>query len=238
MAKLIFKDKSEIAILNDSYIGDIVAKVSTFDDVVKISNCITKDDGDNIKELSIIFDDETKLDYTNMTVTTSTLNSVDVKKDGIYVELSFRQITDTEKELYEAQKDIETIRDYLTDEQALTVKDIYDTWEELIGQTVPIGTRFTYNEKLYRVIQDNLLIQEQYIPGKGTESLYTVINEKNAGTLEDPIPWETNMQPEVGKYYIEGNLIAKCIEDPKQPLYHPLSALCPGRYFEKVENKQ
>ena len=161
MAKLIFKDKSEIAILNDSYIGDIVAKVSTFDDVVKISNCITKDDGDNIKELSIIFDDETKLDYTNMTVTTSTLNSVDVKKDGIYVELSFRQITDTEKELYEAQKDIETIRDYLTDEQALTVKDIYDTWEELIGQTVPIGTRFTYNEKLYRVIQDNLLIQEQ-----------------------------------------------------------------------------
>ena len=52
------------------------------------------------------------------------------------------------------------------------------------------------------------------------------------GDLADPIPWKANMQPEAGKYYHEGNLTAKCVEDPGQPLYNALADLCPGRYFE------
>lgn len=46
------------------------------------------------------------------------------------------------------------------------------------------------------------------------------------------IPWKANMQPEAGKYYREGDLTAKCVEDPGQPLYNALADLCPGRYFE------
>ena len=69
--------------------------------------------------------------------------------------------------------------------------------------------------------------------GQGTESLYVCVDEPHSGSQEDPIPWVSNMQPESGKYYIEGDLLAKCIEDPGQPLYHKLSELCPGRYFEK-----
>ena len=79
------------------------------------------------------------------------------------------------------------------------------------------------------------MIQEQYVPGTGTESLYVQLDESHAGTQEDPIPWITNMQPEKDKYYIEGELIAKCIEDPGQALHNKLSELCPGRYFEAVE---
>lgn len=91
----------------------------------------------------------------------------------------------------------------LEDAQALTVKAIYPAWENIIGQTVRKDYKFQYADKLYKTIQDNLIIQEQYIPGEGTESLYTVIDETHAGTQEDPIPYDGNMALENGKYYIQ-----------------------------------
>lgn len=74
--------------------------------------------------------------------------------------------------------------------------------------------------------------QENWKPGMDTASLWTRIDLVHAGNLADPIPWKANMQPEAGKYYHEGNLTAKCVEDPGQPLYNALADLCPGRYFE------
>ena len=107
--------------------------------------------------------------------------------------------------------------------------------ESLIGQTVDPGTRFIYDNVLYKLLGENpRKIESQWIPGQGTESLYVCVDESHSGSQEDPIPWVSNMQPESGKYYIEGDLLAKCIEDPGQPLYHKLSELCPGRYFEKA----
>ena len=38
-----------------------------------------------------------------------------------------------------------------------------------------------HGDVLYKTIQDSLLIQEQYVPGEGTESLYAVIDETHAG---------------------------------------------------------
>ena len=121
-----------------------------------------------------------------------------------------------------------------SDSDSLSVKGIYPEWKDIIGKTPKKDYKFLHEGVLYKTIQDNLIIQEQYIPGNGTESLYTMLNESHAGTMEDPIPWHTNMRPEKDKYYVEGELIAKCIEDPGQALHNKLSELCPGRYFEKV----
>lgn len=111
----------------------------------------------------------------------------------------------------------------LDDSQALTVKAIYPQWAEVIGQTVKQGFKFLYNDILFKVIQpDGLIIQEQYIPGEGTESLYAVINETNAGTQEDPIPYNGNMALENGKYYSQDGVIYLCNRDTEIPVYQDL----------------
>ena len=119
----------------------------------------------------------------------------------------------------------------LDDAQALTVKAIYPLWESIIGQTVKEGYKFGYGDKLYKTIQDKLLIQSQYIPGEGTESLYTVIDETHAGTQEDPIPYDGNMALENGKYYIQDETVYKCTRDTEIPVYNALADLI-GIYVE------
>lgn len=147
--------------------------------------------------------------------------------------------TEVDQELFSASVVVARAQaQSLTDDQALQAKVLYPTFDELVsaGYTATEkGYKFCDSDKLYKTAQDNVTFQAQYRPGEGTESLYTRIDETHAGTLEDPIPWVTNMQPEKDKYYSEGELIAKCIEDPGQPLYNNLSDLCPGRYFEVVE---
>ena len=113
----------------------------------------------------------------------------------------------------------------LDDAQALTVKAIYPQWLKIIGQTVKLGNKFKHNDVLYKTIQDNLLIQEQYIPGEGTESLYAVIDETHAGTQEDPIPYEGNMALENGKYYVRDGVIYLCNRDTEIPVYQDLKDL-------------
>lgn len=122
----------------------------------------------------------------------------------------------------------------LDDAQALTVKAIYPQYQEIIGQTVKLGYKFLYGDVLYKTIQDNLLIQEQYVPGEGTESLYAVINETNAGTQEDSIPYAGNMALENGKYYSQDGVIYLCNRDTEIPVYQALKELV-GLYVTVVE---
>ena len=114
----------------------------------------------------------------------------------------------------------------LDDTQAMTVKAIYPQRQEVIGQTVKQGFKFLHNDILYKVIQpDGLTIQEQYIPGEGTESLYAVIDETHAGTQEDPIPYSGNMALENGKYYSQDGAIYLCNRDTEIPVYQALKDL-------------
>lgn len=123
----------------------------------------------------------------------------------------------------------------LPDTQAITVKAIYPQWAEVIGQTVKQGFKFLYGDALCKVIQpDGLTIQEQYIPGEGTESLYAVINETNAGTQEDPIPYNGNMALENGKYYSLDGVIYLCNRDTEIPVYQALKDLV-GLYVTVAE---
>lgn len=126
----------------------------------------------------------------------------------------------------------ETIED---DVEAISIKSLYPKWETVIGKQVKQGYKFIYEEDLYKVIATGgLVIQEHYIPGQGTESLYARIDETHAGTPEDPIPYNGNMELFNGKYYIQNDIIYKCIRDSGQPLYHNLADLV-GTYVEVYE---
>ena len=141
----------------------------------------------------------------------------------------------TMQKMNEIADAIVLLKNQITDEQALLVKSLYPTWEDLVAQnkTVENGYRFIYNNKLYKTLQSTYTFMSHWVPGSGTESLFTVINETNAGTLEDPIPYEGNMELFNGKYYIQNGIVYKCTRDSGQPLYHALSDLV-GLYVEKV----
>lgn len=183
-----------------------------------------------------------------------------IKSQGKEIEKHTQTLTEQETNLTEQGKEIEKIKEdmqqgggnpemqaaivvakynaqSLPDQEALSAKILYETFDQLVEQKFTAkekGYKFRDGEDLYKTAQDNVTFQAQYRTGPGTESLYTRIDETHAGTLEDPIQWKVNMQPELNKYYKEGELIAKCIEDPGQALHNKLSELCPGRYFEAV----
>lgn len=125
----------------------------------------------------------------------------------------------------------------LEDSVALTAVELFPQWEKLVetGSTVANGFRFQYGGKLYRAEQTEYTFVSHYIPGStGTESLFSRVDESHAGTLEDPIPYETNMEIVEGLYYSQNGVVYLCIRSSGQPLYHDLSALV-GNYVEVAE---
>lgn len=119
-----------------------------------------------------------------------------------------------------------------SDLDALAVKDIYPAWDSLIGQTVNVDFKLTHDGKLYKVIQAHT-VQADWMPGVGTESLYAVIDEGHAGTLDDPIPYDGNMELFEGLHYIQNGVTYRCTRNSEQPVYHALSDLV-GLYVEVV----
>lgn len=120
----------------------------------------------------------------------------------------------------------------IDDQTSLRMLDYYPTWQELIGQTVSQGFKFTYNGNLYKVIQSHTL-SESWVPDNGTESLYTRIDEEHDGDLYDPVPYEGNMVLEKDKYYVQDDIVYKCTRDSINPLYNNLKDLI-NLYVEKV----
>ena len=119
-----------------------------------------------------------------------------------------------------------------SDLDALAVKDIYPAWDSLIGQTVNVDFKLTYDGKLYKVIQAHT-VQADWVPGVGTESLYAVIDEGHTGAEDDPIPYDGNMELFEGLYYIQNGVTYRCTRNSEQPVYHALSDLV-GLYVEVV----
>lgn len=121
----------------------------------------------------------------------------------------------------------------LSDEDALSVKSIYPEWASLVGKTVKKDEKMQCDGKLWKVLQDHTA-QEQWRPGTGTESLYTEIVESAAGTIDDPIPYDNNMELEQGKYYSQDGEVYLCTRDTEIPVYNPLKDLV-GIYVELVQ---
>ena len=144
-----------------------------------------------------------------------------------------RQLTPDEVNTLFITQQINTLK--VDDTTALKMKAYYPTFESVIGETVTQGFKFTYGDKLYRVIQASLVMQEHYKPDAGTESLYEVINEQYDGDIYDPIPYEGNMALENGKYYTQNGITYLCNRDPVNPVYNHLNELI-GLYVEVAES--
>ena len=136
-------------------------------------------------------------------------------------------------EALEYRKHIETAVQYLDDSTALRMKAFYPEWKDLIGTAVDkSGFKFTHKGQLYKTIPEQHRFQADWVPGEGTESLYTRIDESHAGTLSDPIPYNGNMALEAGKYYSQGGVTYLCTRDTVSPVYSALADLV-GLYVEK-----
>ena len=136
------------------------------------------------------------------------------------------------------RKAMDTAAATLTDEQALSCAELYKSWSVLVREdytAVDSGFRFRHGDQLFKTMQPNYTFVDIYVPGAvGTESLFAKIDETHSGTLEDPIPYNGNMELFEGKYYSENDIIYLCNRSTGQPVYHALTALV-GLYVEAVK---
>lgn len=121
------------------------------------------------------------------------------------------------------------------DQEALEVKSLYKEWDKQIGSELKVGEFVQFDGKLFRVLQTHI-VQSEWEPGRGAESLYVVIDKTHAGTQEDPIPYSGNMELFNGKYYIQNDILYKCTRDSGAPIYHDLVNLL-GVYVEMVSDE-
>ena len=111
-----------------------------------------------------------------------------------------------------------------SDLDALAVKGLYPLWDNLIGQEATVGFKFNYDGNLYKVLQAHTFAAE-WVPGVGTESLYTVIDEGHAGTMGDPIPYDGNMELFEGLHYVQNGVTYRCTRNSGQTGWQPDSIL-------------
>lgn len=116
------------------------------------------------------------------------------------------------------------------DATALRMMAYYPDWTA--GTAYAAGDRLVYNGDLYKVLQAHTA-QETWLPGAGTESLYTRIDEQHDGSKYDPIPYSGNMALENGKYYSQGGKTYLCNRDTGNPVYNALADLV-GIYVTEV----
>lgn len=123
---------------------------------------------------------------------------------------------------------IEKAAQFLDDVDALQAKTLYPSWAG--GVTYEAGYRVLYDGDLYRVRQGHTSMAH-YPPGIDTASLYERIDETHAGTKDDPIPYEGNMELFEGKYYSQGGVTYYCNRSTGIPVYNALADLV-GLYVE------
>lgn len=157
------------------------------------------------------------------------LVAIQIEKEKAALIESRRQLTLDEVTAFFVKSQINSVD--IPDQTSLRMLAYYPDFSELVGQTVQQGHKFTHDGKLYKTAQPNLLIQEHYAPGAGTESLYTRIDEEHTGAVYDPIPYDGNMELKKGKYYIQNDVTYICNRDSGAAVHHALSDLV-GLYVE------
>ena len=126
----------------------------------------------------------------------------------------------------------------LSPAEALQVQSWYpvlfetEGYEE--GKPIFTGTRVQYYGKLWEVRQDHN-IASHYAPSLATASLWKEVTEEGAdvGTLENPIPYDGNMELEEGRYYSQDGVVYVCTRSTGAPVYNALKDLV-GIYVDAV----
>lgn len=134
----------------------------------------------------------------------------------------------------------------LSDEEAVKIPLMYDSWSMYIGQSLKAGARVEHNGLLYKVLQNVPVVLENQPPGPYTAALYVLIDIKHEGTIDDPIPIPepfSSMEYTKNKYYKEGSTLylmngplTETMETDTISLAYKPSALI-GHYFTVVEEE-
>lgn len=120
----------------------------------------------------------------------------------------------------------------LTDEEALSVKELYPQWEDKVGSTIETGYITLYNDNLWRARQTHTAM-EIYPPSLDTASLYEVIVLTATGEKDNPIPYTPPMEIFEGKYYTQNDILYLCTRSSGTALSHNLQDLI-NIYVSKV----
>lgn len=121
----------------------------------------------------------------------------------------------------------------LTNNEALSVKELYPRWEDKVNSTIEMGYITLYNDKLWRARQTHTAL-EVYPPSLDTASLYEVIVLTATGEENDPISYTPPMEIFEGKYYTQFDVLYKCTRSSGTALTHDLFDLR-GIYVELIE---
>lgn len=125
------------------------------------------------------------------------------------------------------RKIIEEAVQSLTDDMALQSVTLHPAWDVNVSYTV--GFKVRHNDRLYRCIQAHTSLTG-WEP-ENVQSLWETINETHSGTVDDPIPYDGNMALQNGLYYVQNDVVYRCIRDTVNPVYNALSELV-GIYVE------
>lgn len=115
----------------------------------------------------------------------------------------------------------------MTDSQALTMPDLFPTWEQVLEEAQPLKKDSIINDggTLYRVVQDNTTPQAGQPPhGEGMLAVYRPIDKSHEGTAEDPIPWIYGMDCHEGTYYSYNGKTYLCKSDMLPCVWAPDTA--------------
>lgn len=251
--KAVFADATELQVQSMEEIGGILRIKAIgilpeklreiFSDPVK-TKLIKKEERGQILET---YENYTEYDHTEIYI------------GGIYGVVNNQVGKSTEERLSEVEADVKNLKESgvgvnpelfnatvfvartnaqsLPDAEAVKVKAIYNTWQELVDAKFTAekeGYKFTHKDVLYKTIKPGQEFQAQWVPGVGTESIFERIDETHSGTKEDPIPYHVNMEVFQGKYYTEDGILYKCTRDSGQALHNKASELV-GHYFEVVK---
>lgn len=138
---------------------------------------------------------------------------------------------------------IKASRETATDAVALKAKELYKSWkaEELVdGVKKPVSYKvgdrrtFVYPDGELKLIKCRQAhTAEAHFTPDLIPALWEVINETHSGTIEDPIPYDPNMEVFENLYYVYADVLYKCTRNSGQPLYNTPDNLI-GHYFEVV----
>ena len=126
------------------------------------------------------------------------------------------------------RKLIEKAVQSLDNADALKCVTLYEKWSGN-GVAYAFGKKVRHKGKLYKTKKAHTS-QADWSPDVAT-SLFDLINETNAGTKADPIPYSAGMALENGKYYSESGIVYYCNRDTGIAVYNKLSELV-GIYVE------
>ena len=240
MENLYLQDGTDIKIEEGTGISRIITYVDSYPALGELAAELTRD---NLSDMQIGAEGAAGTGaYRDMALTEPHFRITD-QGERLKVVFGLRQLTEQELKA----PSVAAAAAYLTDEQALTVKDLYPAYE--YGKLYEEGRRAIYNGILFKCRQKHTS-QEGSEPGVAPSLWVALDSGDEAGTLEDPIPVPetisiSGMEYEYGKYYKEGNSVYLCkrggITDEqaeamygqKEILSFPPSALV-GQYFELV----